>query len=396
MKNQPIYIKIKQVIILMLSLLFINDAATAQTGKNKIKEIHLPFEAARFDTTGAKAAFTTFKNTKALQITTGKVTLKDFNFTNGTIELDARPTYADKEAFISVYFRWQNANESECVYLRTRPDETEQRNTAIQYTPILHGVNLWNVMEHYQGPAQINNNSWNHFKIVVSGLQMRVYVNNMDKPTLEIPRIEGESASGTLAFAGPAYFANLVVKPNETEGLSPMAGADLTNHDVNYIRRWDVSTPHFLDNGRELMITDLPADAIKWKPIIAERRGLINLIRPFGGMENRGEGVQNKTRVVWLKTTIHSTKDQVSKMQLGFNNEVWVFINGYLLYLDKNQYGRPMAKYPNGRLSINNSVFDVPLKAGDNEITIGISNYFYGWGIMARMVNMDGLTVLQK
>ena len=401
MKNKLNPHKIKPLITSMLCLFLFTTAGMAQVKTGKGKVISIPFEAAHWDTSKQHAEFLTYKNVKAMKIVRGKgasnqVILKDFNFTNGTIEFDTQPIDGSKPAFMSVYFRQQSPGESEIVYLRTQPDESEQRNSAIQYAPVLHGINLWDLYGHFQGPAPIRNEDWNHFKLVISGLQMKVYLNNMERPVLQIPRLEGESHAGTIAFDGPGYFANLTVKPNETEGLSPEEGMDLTNHDINYIRRWDVSASQFLESGRELIIKDLPTDTTKWKPILAERRGLINLTRMFGGVENRYGGVQDKNRYVWLKTTIHATKEQIARIQLGFSDEVYVFINRGLLYVDKNQYPQPIRKYPDGRLDIANSAFDIPLKAGDNELIIGVSNYFYGWGIVARMQSMDGITVLQQ
>jgi hypothetical protein len=107
-------------------------------------------------------------------------------------------------------------------------------------------------------------------------------------------------------------------------------------------------------------------------------------------------GVQNKNRYVWLKTTIKSAKEQVAKIQLGFSDEVYVFINGGLLYVDKNQYPQPIRKYPDGGWILQTPLLRFPLKAGDNQLVIGVSNYFYGWGIVARMMDMNGINTLQK
>jgi hypothetical protein len=395
MKNKYFSQKLKQLALLCLTMF---TASLVYAQKKPVKPIAIPFEAPRFDTTAQKAEFITYKDVKAMKILPGnkQVVVKGLTFTNGTIEFDTQPVDVSRGAFLSVYFRYQNHNESELVYLRCKPDETEQRNTAIQYAPIIHGVNLWDMMNHFQAPALIHNTDWNHIKLVVNGLQMKVYVNDMSKPALYVPRLEAGTTTGAIAFDGQAYFANLVVKPNDTEWLSPAEGADLTDHDINYIRRWDVSASQFLEKGRELIVDDLPKDTTQWQPILAERRGLINLTRKFGGVENNYGGVQNKNRYVWLKTTIKSAKEQVAKMQLGFSDEVYVFINGGLLYVDKNQYPQPIHKYPDGRLDIANSTFDIPLKAGDNQLVIGVSAYFYGWGIAARLMDLDGITILQK
>jgi len=44
-----------------------------------------------------------------------------------------------------------------------------------------------------------------------------------------------------------------------------------------------------------------------------------------------------------------------------------------------------------GRCTIDNSSFNLPLKEGKNELLIGLANYFYGWGIIARFENMNDI-----
>jgi hypothetical protein len=36
----------------------------------------------------------------------------------------------------------------------------------------------------------------------------------------------------------------------------------------------------------------------------------------------------------------------------------------------------------------------VPLKQGDNELLIGVANDFFGWGIMARLDNLEDVEVI--
>ena len=79
------------------------------------------------------------------------------------------------------------------------------------------------------------------------------------------------------------------------------------------------------------------------------------------------------------------------RIDLGFSDEVWVFINGAPLFIDKNYYGTPGMKEPKGRCAIENSSFALPLKEGGNELLIGVSNFFFGWGIIARLDKTDGL-----
>lgn len=136
----------------------------------------------------------------------------------------------------------------------------------------------------------------------------------------------------------------------------------------------------------KLTASDLPDSSTQWTPIKAESRGIVNVSRVFGSREN------DIRRIAWLKTTVQSNKAQEKTVNLGFSDEVWVFINGQISHVDKNYFGTAGQK-SEGRCTVENASFKISLKEGSNEILIGLANYFYGWGIIARLDNMDGLQV---
>ena len=85
--------------------------------------------------------------------------------------------------------------------------------------------------------------------------------------------------------------------------------------------------------------------------------------------------------MVWLKTTIHSDTAQQEHVTLGWSREIFVFVNGQLIFADKNLYQPPEArKAPDGRLSLDNGSLMLPLRAGDNELVVAVLDNFYGWG----------------
>ncbi|MEM7515101.1 MAG: hypothetical protein AAF388_29510 [Bacteroidota bacterium] len=210
----------------------------------------------------------------------------------------------------------------------------------------------------------------------------------MEKPALIISHLEGEAKSGGISFQGKGYYANVGVRPGEVEGLSPESGPDPTYHDPHYLRTWEVSEVFPFPFGEDLTDRTIPADSSSWEPIQAERMGLINLTRKYGS----GRTEETGRSITWIKTTITAEEKQVRKLQLGFSDEVWVLINKQLLYLDKNYYNSPIMKPPYGRISIENTTIDLPLQKGDNEIMIGVGNFFFGWGIIARLDRVDGLS----
>jgi len=328
--------------------------------------------------------FVTYKGRQSMQIKTSsdQVVLKDLDFTSGTIEYDIEPM---DPYFTSMYFRWSTPEANECFYFRTERAGNSSALDAIQYAPFVKGINLWDMLYHYQSNADFKKSEWNHVKLVISGKQMLVYVNDMQKPALEIPYLEGDTENGTLAFDGRAIISNLTVKHNETGMLSPTPGIDLTNNDPRYLRKWQVSEPMQMDPKVDFQNKYYTDSLSRWKPILAERRGLVNITRQYGKSDHR--------RIVWLKTAIHSTKNQKVKMKLGFSDDVWVYLNDRVLYTDKNSYGSPIMKQPDGRCTIENSSFSVPLAEGNNQLLIGVANDFYGWGIIARLEALNGIKI---
>ncbi|HVU95225.1 MAG TPA: hypothetical protein VHE34_08380 [Puia sp.] len=368
----------------ILGLLFWGFAVSAQ------KRISLKAEAWTFRP--GIAAFDDSAGMARLKVIDGRgfVVLKDLDFTDGTIEFDILPTNHD---FASFFFRFQDTAETETFYLRTNwavnhPYAME----AVQYTPIVKGVMYWDALPQYQTFSDYTLAKASHVKMIVSGKQMKVWVNHPERPTLEVPRLEGDVTHGTLAFQGEQIITNLIVKPGQVEGLSPVEGTDVTGYDSRYLRHWWMVPP---DTANEdvrkanlLGIRGLPGAKAVWKPVDAERRGFVNLSRIFGATVPFGV-----PRMMFLKTTIQAREAKMVQLRLGFLDDVAVFVNDRLIKVDKNNFGFPVVKVPNGRLSIENSTVELPLKAGDNVVMLALGGNFFSWGIVARLDDMDGLVI---
>lgn len=355
--------------IVLLSILFATNTMAQK----------IPLKAENWEFKPGAVEFTTHRSVAAMKILTNtdSVILKNLDFKDGTIEYDIE---SPDRGFANIYFRRSNQKEKECFYLRTG---RSGKGEAVQYAPFIDGVNLWDMLFHFQSSATFEKEQWNHVKLVISGKQMRAYVNN--KAVLAVSRLEGNTLHGGLAFEGQMIISNLVVKPGETEGLSPREESDLTDHDPRYIRKWLISQPTTTAKKLEFSYGNYPTKETKWDTIRAERRGLINITRMFGGVP------PPTRRLVWLKANIHSDTAQLRKMHLGLSDEVWIFINGKYLFADKNLYGAALRKEPNGRCALENTSFNLPLIKGDNELMIAVANDIYGWGIIALIDVMDDI-----
>lgn len=363
------------------------------------QELKIPMKAAYWEYDSTKVEFITHRSVPAISGVDGAyyhVFLKDQVFTNGTIEFDVELVGM---GFPGILFRLsEDRKNGENFYIRSFGEVSPFQRTTIQYATVIDGTSLWDLTDEYQSGAVIYQEGWNHVKLVISDEQMRAYVNDMKKPALIVPKLEGVMKSGGVSLSGNVIYANFLIKPNVTEGLASEAGYTSSDNDSRYMRSWRVSESVDFPFGRDIIMplpsmygtldnSELPDGTTKWTPIKAESRALINLTRKFGSVENDGR------RLAWLKTTIHSNSAQERTMHLGFSDEAWVFLNGKILYIDKNYYGTPSQKEPRGRCTIENASIKLPLNEGDNEIMIGLANYFYGWGIIARLDQMNGITL---
>lgn len=327
--------------------------------------------------------FINHQGTPALQIlNNSRAVLKDVTFSTGTIEFDFAVA---NSMFSGIYFRTSNMGENEHFYLRPFKPENRLISGAVQYTPIVRDVSLWDLFYPYQGSAYIKTEGWNHVKLEVSKKRLRATVNG--EVVLRIPELLTTLEEGGIALGGNGIYANLTITPGQPANLPDMPAPDLTLHDPRYLRQWVASPEIPLPRGVEVYEGSLPDSTTTWTPLKPERFGLLNLTRAYSASKDR-----NDRRFVWLKTTIHSETDQTHRLRLGFNDEVWVFLNGQLIFMDQNRYARASQKQPDGRCDLDNAAFDLNLQEGANELIIGVANEFFGWGMMARLDSTSGLT----
>lgn len=324
-----------------------------------------------------------------LNIKSGAAALQALTFGNGTIEFDVKLV---ADGMPGILFRRQGDATAEEFYVRPGPNCRASQD-CIQYAPVLRSTMLWDMYPDYQRPAPIEVAGWNHIKMVISGRRMNVYVNATLTPTLVVDRLEGEALDGGLMLRGPATFANLTVTRDAVDGLSPEPTADPALGDARWLRRWWLAPSSVLPADTEPGFAALPAPGAAWTAITAEREGLINVARRYGSPTGKGVAA-----LTWLKTSVVSDRDQAKTASVGWTREIWIFVNGKQVYAGNNGYNDVAArKTPDGRLSIDNGSFSLPLHKGKNEIVIALSNRFarssghYGWGMKLRLDDIKGI-----
>ncbi|MEM9680008.1 MAG: family 16 glycoside hydrolase, partial [Bacteroidota bacterium] len=125
------------------------------------------------------AVFEDFDNRKTLVLKGKRATVKDLQFTNGTIEVDVYANAA--RSFAGITFRKQNDNMEE-VYMRLHKSSQVD---AVQYTPIFNDESNWQLFQEYQAQVSFKKQGWNNLRIEVNDTSAEIFVNGQKVMTID-------------------------------------------------------------------------------------------------------------------------------------------------------------------------------------------------------------------
>jgi hypothetical protein len=376
---------------LLVLVLFALRGSHAQT------TISVPMNAEHWFSAG-NAAFTSGDHALdgVLEVSKGAVDVKDLVFEDGTIEFDM---YMPDHGILGMRFRAQNRENAEALFFRPQKN-CNTSSDCLQYMPLEHGAFEWDLFPEYQASAPIQTLAWNHLRVVVLGRKMRVYVNRSNKPTLCVEHMEGRALSGGLTFGGPAKYANLVITPAKPSVKEAHAAPERRD---GFLRHWQVSATSVLPTvhdpkldapmGVQPPYASMPPDGKAWRSVTSETKGLVNFSHEAGSAKD-GSVIS----LAWAKTTLVSDKAQSKIVDIGWVREIWVYVNGTLVFAGRNIEGLPAAKAADERISLGNGTFRLPLKNGKNEIAIALDDNLpgnkqhYGWGMELKLRDATGLS----
>ena len=332
-----------------------------------------------------------YQGRQSLMLDGGAATLKNFEMRDGVIDVDiATPA---KRGFFGIQFRIANDGANgEWVYLRQHKSGLPD---AMQYTPILNTGANWQI---YNGPGftgavDIPRDVWFHLRLEVTGAQAKLYVSDMDKPALVMTDLKSGVQKGQVALyvlTGATYFSNFEVRTTPDapweRHLPPMPTGTLT--------KWDISPSYdALARNLERPLTPSESSAIQWQQVEAEPPGFVVLYRyreaphlqvTFQGDFSKRLDPQPGTKVLYAHTTIESDRDQVKKLDIGYSDEVSVFLNGRILYRGRSAQGFRDPGFL-GIVNPENDAVYLSLKKGSNELTLAVSELGGGWGFICRL-----------
>jgi hypothetical protein len=151
------------------------------------------------------------------------VWLDDFDFTEGTIEFDAKgKSEPPQGSFIGVMFRVVDEATYDAVYFRpfnfNAPDDT-RKSHAVQYVSSpewswerLRSEKTGQYEKAIEPPP--DGDLWFHAKIVIDGREIRVFVNDAEMPALQVTELSDRSDGSVGIWCyGYGVISNLQITP---------------------------------------------------------------------------------------------------------------------------------------------------------------------------------------
>jgi hypothetical protein len=313
---------------------------------------------------------------------------------DGVVDVDVATSAT--RGFFGIQFRIDAKGENaEWIYLRQHKSGLPD---AIQYTPVLNTGLNWQIYngQGFTGAVEILRNEWFHMRVEITGAQARLYVKDMTTPALVMDDLKSGLETGALALAvlgGETYFANFAVRTTADapwqRRLPAMPAGTLT--------AWRISQPlDALARQLDRPLTAAEMDSLSWRRVEAEPPGLVVLYRyveaphprvSFAADFSKRLEPQPGTKVLYARTTIQADRDEVKRLDIGYSDEVVVFLNGDVLYR-----GRSAQNFRDpGFLGIvnaeNDSVY-LRMKKGSNELVLAVSELGGGWGFVCRLTEV--------
>jgi hypothetical protein len=372
------------------------SAAHSQT----TEPLSVPADSPRWRLEG-EAKVAEYQGRKCLMLDGAEAVLKDFEMRDGVIDVDAATSA--KRGFFGIQFRIdkEEANFEE-VYLRQHKSGLPD---AMQYTPVLNSGRNWQI---YNGPGftgkvDIPRDVWFHLRLEVTGAQARLYVNEAGKPALVMSDLKSGVQRGLVALfdlTGATCFANFEVRTTPDapweRHLPPMPPGTLT--------RWSLSPAYdaLARPGGQARNLERPLDraeseAIRWQEVEAEPPGFVVVNRyrespqlnvTFQGDFSKRLEPQPGMKVVYARTNIESDREQVKKLEIGYSDDVSVFLNGKILFRGRSAQGFRDPGFL-GIVNPENDAVYLPLKKGSNELMLAVSELGGGWGFICRVAEME-------
>jgi len=364
-------------------------AAATMSGQTS-QTLSVPPDSPRWELDG-EAKATEYQGRKCLMLDGGAAILKDFEMRDGVIDADV--ITSAKRGFFGFDVRLdKDGRNYEEIYLRQHKSGLPD---AMQYTPVLGTGRNWQL---YNGPGftgavDIPKDEWFHVRLELTGAQAKLYVKDMSKAALVMDDLKSGVQKGQIALydlTGATCYANLELRTTPDVPWE----RHLPAMPPHTLVKWSISPSYdALARNLELPLSTSEIAGMQWQDVEAEPPGFVVLYRyreaphprvTFQGDFSKRLEPQPGMKVLYARTTIDSDREQVKKLEIGYSDDVSVFLNGKILYRGRSAQGFRDPGFL-GIVNPENDAVYLPLKKGKNELMLAVSELGGGWGFICRL-----------
>jgi hypothetical protein len=277
--------------------------------------------------------------------------IPDLELAKGQVAVDIA---AERAAYPGIAFRVQDSLNYELAYAQPH---TSGKWDAIQYDPVFHGSNTWQL---YHGPgsqqvAEVPQGNWFRFRVGFHNQRAIIQVNEQDP--LIVSELAHHSTSGLVGLwtYQPAYFSNLEIFDDPPQEIHRVISVNKET-DPGVITQW-------------------------W-------------LEGFGRVESEPGGILNLNRYlpVWvsevkLSRDFEMVEDGELRIEFGFSDDLILQIDGEPIFTGEHIFKSSPTWEDSGYVSLENEL-DHQLNKGIHQLTAVLkSREHFGFGIT---LSLDG------
>jgi len=305
----------------------------------------------------------------------GTALLPDVELGDGVIEFDL--AIDGRRSYPGVRFRVQSASDYENFYIR--PHRSPWYTDALQYTPVFRGTAGWQLYsgDGFTAGAELPHDRWFTVRLELLGARARVYLDGAERPALVIHELKHGTRPGSLGLSGPrdgsAYFSNFRFRRGGEPSFPPAVPDDPV---PGVIAEWQLSQA--MEAGRIDPRRGLPAEgvpAIEWRTVQAEPSGLVDVSRHLARLGRQPDAVL-------ARATVRATAPGLREFRFGYSDRIRLFFNGTQVFSGASDYRLRDPSFL-GVVGLNDAVH-LPLREGENELLLVITESFGGWGFVVQ------------
>lgn len=286
----------------------------------------------------------------ALRLEAGSALLRNLTVADALVEIDLGVDPGG--AYPGLAFRGSGPEAMELLYCQPH---TSGQWDALQYDPVFHGSNTWQI---YHGPgcqatATVPAGRWITLQVELRGTTATARIAGDDAPPLVVPGLAHGNAAGRIGVWSfrPAHFAELRLRPLEGQPveIEPKAAPP------DLVAEWEL-------------------DGVG--PVRTEPNGILNL--------NRYLPVSDQA--AFLRRELIVGPEGAVELRFGFSDELRLLVDGEEIFVGANRFTGFADRQSRGYIEPDGQRIPLRLTPGRHELTAELTaREPFGWGIVLGM-----------